>query len=63
MGYFTVNPEDGEGIVDWDWLAAQPLLDEPKYVRHFRFCPSRWWSRSTAGNRRGVILKPGAGAD
>ena len=24
VGYFTVNPETGDGTVDWDWLDAQP---------------------------------------
>ena len=24
VGYFTVNPEAGEGFVDWEWLAQQP---------------------------------------
>ncbi|HEV8118374.1 MAG TPA: PEP/pyruvate-binding domain-containing protein, partial [Thermoanaerobaculia bacterium] len=23
VGYFTVNPESGDGYVDWDWLRAQ----------------------------------------
>ncbi len=26
VGYFTVNPDDGDGFVDWDWLAAQPAV-------------------------------------
>ena len=26
VGYFTVNPDVGEGFVDWEWLAAQPAL-------------------------------------
>ena len=24
IGYFTVNPDAGDGFVDWEWLAAQP---------------------------------------
>src|SRR5579862_3933094 len=28
VGYFTVNPDAGEGFVDWDWLAAQPAVEE-----------------------------------
>ena len=27
IGYFTVNPDAGEGFVDWDWLAAQPAVE------------------------------------
>ena len=26
IGYFTVNPQAGDGSVDWDWLAAQPAV-------------------------------------
>ena len=26
VGYFTVNPDAGEGFVDWQWLAAQPAV-------------------------------------
>ena len=37
VGYFTVNPDAGEGFVDWDWLAAQPAVRETDYVRHLRF--------------------------
>jgi CheY-like chemotaxis protein len=36
IGYFTVNPEAGEGFVDWEWLAAQPTADEEASVRHIR---------------------------
>jgi CheY-like chemotaxis protein len=34
VGYFTVNPEVGEGFVDWDWLASQPAVRETTFVRH-----------------------------
>ena len=37
VGYFTVNPDVGEGFVDWPWLAAQPALRESGCVRHLRF--------------------------
>ncbi len=36
VGYFTVNPEAGEGFVDWDWLAAQAAVEERSVVRHLR---------------------------
>jgi CheY-like chemotaxis protein len=36
VGYFTVNPDAGEGFVDWDWLAAQPAIHETAFVRHLR---------------------------
>jgi hypothetical protein len=37
VGYFTVNPEAGEGSLDWPWLAAQPAVEEIGCVRHLRF--------------------------
>jgi len=37
VGYFTVNPDLGEGSVDWPWLAAQTALEERGCVRHLRF--------------------------
>jgi CheY-like chemotaxis protein len=36
VGYFTVNPETGDGDIDWDWLDAQPALSERAHVRHVR---------------------------
>lgn len=37
IGYFTVNPDAGDGFVDWEWLAAQPAVAETAFVRHLRF--------------------------
>src|SRR5208282_3596870 len=37
VGYFTVNPDLGEGSVDWAWMAAQPAMEERGCVRHLRF--------------------------
>jgi hypothetical protein len=37
VGYFTVNPEAGQGFVDWDWLAGQPAVEEADGVRLLRF--------------------------
>ena len=37
IGYFTVNPDAGEGFVDWEWLTAQPAVAEHGCVRHLRF--------------------------
>jgi CheY-like chemotaxis protein len=36
-GYFTVNPDAGEGFVDWKWLAEAPCQEEQGCVRHLRF--------------------------
>jgi hypothetical protein len=57
VGYFTVNPEGGEGTVDWAWLAAQPAVKEGSYVRHLHF--SEPLMVAINGKRQaGVILKP-----
>jgi CheY-like chemotaxis protein len=37
VGYFTVNPDAGEGFVDWGWLAETPSLEEEGCVRHLQF--------------------------
>jgi hypothetical protein len=57
VGYFTVNPDVGEGFVDWPWLAAQPAVREAGCVRHLRF--ERPLVVTMDGQRgEGVILKP-----
>ena len=58
IGYFTVNPEAGEGSIDWDWLRSQPSVAEKGCVRHLHFDdPIRVIMNSRTG--RGVIFKPG----
>lgn len=37
IGYFTVNPDAGEGFIDWEWLNAQPAFREDGCVRHLHF--------------------------
>jgi hypothetical protein len=37
IGYFTVNPDAGDGFVDWSWLSAQPAETETEFVRHLHF--------------------------
>jgi len=36
VGYFTVNPDAGEGFVDWQWLANVEAVEEAGCVRHLR---------------------------
>jgi CheY-like chemotaxis protein len=57
IGYFTVNPDAGEGSVDWQWLAQQQALEEQGCVRHLRFSqPLRVVMNSKSS--QGVIFKP-----
>jgi len=57
VGYFTVNPDAGEGFVDWEWLAAQRAEHETACARHLRF--ARPVVVKMDGQRNeGLILKP-----
>jgi hypothetical protein len=59
VGYFTVNPDAGEGSVDWQWLAEQPAVEEQGCVRHLQFgTPLRVIMNSRTS--QGVIFKPEA---
>jgi CheY-like chemotaxis protein len=59
IGYFTVNPDAGEGSVDWQWLSDQPAVEEQGCVRHLRFTdPLRVVMNSRTS--QGVIFKPEA---
>ena len=57
VAYFTINPDLGEGLVDWSWLAAQPAVEQFGAVRHLRF-PSSFTVAISGSRGEGVILKP-----
>jgi CheY-like chemotaxis protein len=57
IGYFTVNPDAGEGLVDWEWLNAQPAVEEHDCVRHLRF-DSPLVAVMNGRTNRGMIFKP-----
>ena len=57
VGYFTVNPDAGEGSLDWQWLAEQLAVEEQGCVRHLQFTqPLRIVMNSRTS--QGVIMKP-----
>jgi hypothetical protein len=60
VGYFTVNPESGDGYVDWDWLRAQAAAAETEFVRHLRF-ESPVLIAINGRSHSGVITKPSEG--
>ena len=61
IGYFTVNPDAGEGTVDWQWLTEQPAVEEQGCVRRLQFAePIRVVMNSRTS--QGVIFKPEAGS-
>jgi len=57
VGYFTVNPDAGDGFVDWDWLAAQPVVRQTASVRLVRL-PRPAVVKMDGHRGEGVILKP-----
>ncbi|HZJ63016.1 MAG TPA: PEP/pyruvate-binding domain-containing protein, partial [Kofleriaceae bacterium] len=57
VGYFTVNPDAGDGFVDWAWLGSQPAMRETAYVRHLRY-DSPVVVKMNGKNGEGIILKP-----
>jgi CheY-like chemotaxis protein len=57
VGYFTVNPDAGEGFVDWVWLGAQAAVEEQGCVRHLRF-DSPVTVVMNGRTSRGMIFKP-----
>jgi hypothetical protein len=57
VGYFTVNPQSGEGFVDWDWLTEQPAAGEGDFVRHIRF-DAPLVVKMNGQRGEGVVLKP-----
>jgi CheY-like chemotaxis protein len=59
-GYFTVNPDAGDGEVDWGWLAAQPAVEETACVRLLRF-DAPVVVKVDGRTNEGVILKPVGG--
>ncbi|MGK2857535.1 MAG: PEP/pyruvate-binding domain-containing protein, partial [Thermoanaerobaculia bacterium] len=59
VGYFTVSTRGGEEEwIDWEWLAAQPALEERGAVRHVRL-DEELVVKINGHQNRGVILKPG----
>ena len=57
VGYFTVNPDVGEGFVDWSWLSSQPAVEEHGCVRHLRFA-SPLAVVMNGKTSQGLIFKP-----
>jgi CheY-like chemotaxis protein len=62
VGYFTVNPDVGEGSVDWQWLTEQPAVEEQGCVRHLQFAESIRVVMNSHTSQ-GAIFKPESVAD
>ena len=37
VGYMTVNPYAGDGVLDFETLDAMEAVEQTEYVRHVRF--------------------------
>ena len=61
VGYFTVNPDAGEGSVDWPWLGEQKSAEERGCVRHLRLDEALLVVMNGKA-REGMIFKPGKAA-
>jgi hypothetical protein len=57
VGYFTVNPSEGVGVIDWDWLDRQPASSARAHVRHLRL-EGAVRIKIDGRRGRGVVLKP-----
>jgi hypothetical protein len=57
VGYFTVNPDAGEGFVDWQWLTDTPSVEEDGCVRHLHF-PTPLSVVMNGRTSQGLIFKP-----
>ena len=57
IGYFTVNPDAGEGAIDWPWLAEQAAVEEQGCVRHLQFSQPLCIVMNSKTSQ-GVIFKP-----
>lgn len=57
VGYFTVNPFEGDGFFDEKWLNRHPAVHENQYLRHVRF--TQPLEIMIDGRKhKGVVLKP-----
>jgi len=52
-----VNPDAGEGFIDWQWLAEQAAVEENGCVRHLQF-PSPLVVAMNGKTSQGIIFKP-----
>jgi CheY-like chemotaxis protein len=59
VGYFTVNPEAGEGFIDWDWLSSAKVVERTEFVRWLHF-DQPLVIKMSGRTGEGVILKPEA---
>jgi CheY-like chemotaxis protein len=57
VGYFTVNPHNNLGYINWDWLLGQPPVESMQFTKHLQFSKPILIKMNGQKNK-GVILKP-----
>ncbi|MBS4029722.1 MAG: histidine kinase [Ignavibacteriales bacterium] len=57
IGYFTVNPNDKNDFINWEWLLSQEVVEEKTFTRHLRFSQPLLVKMNGHKNK-GIILKP-----
>jgi CheY-like chemotaxis protein len=58
VGYFTVDAAHKIGFIDWDWLLAQPAIQELEFAKHLQF-KNPLSVRINGHKNIGIIQKPG----
>jgi CheY-like chemotaxis protein len=58
VGYFTVNCQDKFSCLNWDWLLAQPTVEEYNFTKHIQF-NDPITIKINGHQNRGIVLKPG----
>jgi CheY-like chemotaxis protein len=59
IGYFTVNEDAGEGVIDWTWLRKQNSKVNDELVHHVQF-DEPLKVMMDGHSQKGIVLKPGA---
>jgi hypothetical protein len=62
IGYFTVDPHNNLGFLDWDWLLSQKPIETLKFTKLIRF-EKPLVIKINGHQSKGVILKPEADHD
>jgi CheY-like chemotaxis protein len=58
IGYFTINRDGSDGMIDWAWLKSRRSHDLKKFTRHIRL-KQAVTIRMNGHQHKGIILKPG----
>ena len=57
IGYLNINNTNDRNFIDWEWLTAQPVVEETEYIRHVRL-ESPLEVIINGRNSQAVIRKP-----